>query len=79
MASKKEKKTENPNTGHRRFSKSVTDTDERAASRGMLYGLGFKKGDFRKSQATPEALRHGPEKLHSTACSAVITPISTVR
>ena len=47
MASKKEKKTENPNTGHRRFSKSVTDTDERAASRGMLYGLGFKKGDFR--------------------------------
>ena len=50
MASKKEKKTENPNTGHRRFSKSVTDTDERAASRGMLYGLGFKKGDFRKSQ-----------------------------
>ena len=50
MASKKDKKTENPNTGHRRFSKSVTDTDERAASRGMLYGLGFKKGDFRKSQ-----------------------------
>ena len=50
MASKKDKKTENPNTGHRRFSKSVTDTDERAASRGMLYGLGFKKRDFRKSQ-----------------------------
>jgi len=50
MASKKEKKTENPNTGHRRFSKNVTDTDERAASRGMLYGLGFKKRDFRKSQ-----------------------------
>ena len=50
MANKQEKKTENPNTGHRRFSKSVTDTDERAASRGMLYGLGFKKGDFRKSQ-----------------------------
>ena len=43
MASKKEKKTENPNTGHRRFSMNVTDTDERAASRGMRYGLGLEQ------------------------------------
>ena len=50
MASKKEKKTENPNSGHRKYSSTVTENDERAASRGMLYGLGFKKKDFSKSQ-----------------------------
>jgi len=37
-------------SGHRRFSKLVTETNARAASRGMLYGVGFKKGDFQKSQ-----------------------------
>jgi len=37
-------------TGHRRYSATVTETNERAASRGMLYGLGFKKRDFQKSQ-----------------------------
>ena len=33
-------------SGHRRYSKLVTETNARAASRGMLYGVGFKKGDF---------------------------------
>ena len=33
-------------SGHRRYSKLVTDTNSRAASRGMLYGVGFKKRDF---------------------------------
>jgi len=37
-------------SGHRRFSKLVTESNARAASRGMLYGVGFKKGDFQKSQ-----------------------------
>ena len=37
-------------SGHRRYSKLVTETNARAASRGMLYGVGFKKGDFHKSQ-----------------------------
>ena len=51
MANKKVKKTgENTVSGHRRYSIQVTETDERAASRGMLYGLGFKKSDFSKSQ-----------------------------
>ena len=37
-------------SGHRRYSKLVTETNARAASRGMLYGVGFKKEDFQKSQ-----------------------------
>ena len=37
-------------SGHRRYSKLVTETNARAASRGMLYGVGFKKDDFKKSQ-----------------------------
>jgi len=37
-------------SGHRRYSKLVTETNSRAASRGMLYGVGFKKDDFKKSQ-----------------------------
>jgi len=37
-------------TGHRRYSRLVTETNSRAASRGMLYGVGFKKDDFKKSQ-----------------------------
>ena len=37
-------------SGHRRYSKLVTETNSRAASRGMLYGVGFKKSDFKKSQ-----------------------------
>lgn len=37
-------------SGHRRYSSTVTETPERAASRGMLYGLGFQKNDFQKSQ-----------------------------
>ena len=37
-------------SGHRQYSKLVTETNARAASRGMLYGVGFKKGDFQKSQ-----------------------------
>ena len=46
------KSTVKPNskTGHRRYSATITETNERAASRGMLYGLGFKKRDFQKSQ-----------------------------
>ena len=44
------KKTQPKDTGHRRYSKLVTETNARAASRGMLYGVGFKKGDFQKSQ-----------------------------
>ena len=43
-------KTQSKETGHRRYSKLVTETNARAASRGMLYGVGFKKGDFQKSQ-----------------------------
>ncbi len=39
-----------PQSGHRRYSSAVTETPERAASRGMLYGLGYKKEDFKKSQ-----------------------------
>ena len=37
-------------SGHRHYSKLVTETNSRAASRGMLYGVGFKKDDFKKSQ-----------------------------
>ena len=37
-------------SGHRQYSKLVTETNARAASRGMLYGVGFKKEDFQKSQ-----------------------------
>ena len=33
-------------SGHRRYSKLVTETNARAASRGMLYGVGFKKRRF---------------------------------
>ena len=44
------KKTQPKDTGHRRYSRLVTETNARAASRGMLYGVGFKKGDFQKSQ-----------------------------
>ena len=40
----------NAASGHRRYSAMVTESNERAASRGMLYGLGFKKSDFQKSQ-----------------------------
>ncbi len=43
-------KTKSGESGHRRYSKLVTETNARAASRGMLYGVGFKKGDFQKSQ-----------------------------
>jgi|GEM_PF-1307034 len=43
-------KTQQKGSGHRRYSKLVTETNARAASRGMLYGVGFKKGDFQKSQ-----------------------------
>ena len=43
-------KTQPKGSGHRRYSKLVTETNARAASRGMLYGVGFKKGDFQKSQ-----------------------------
>ncbi|MBT4629798.1 MAG: dihydroxy-acid dehydratase, partial [Deltaproteobacteria bacterium] len=43
-------KTQPKVSGHRRYSKLVTETNARAASRGMLYGVGFKKGDFQKSQ-----------------------------
>ena len=35
---------------HRRYSSSVVDGVERAASRGMLYAVGFKKEDFKKNQ-----------------------------
>ena len=34
-------------SGHRRYSKLVTETNARAASRGMLYGVGFKKAIFK--------------------------------
>ena len=43
-------KNQTGESGHRRYSKLVTETNARAASRGMLYGVGFKKGDFHKSQ-----------------------------
>jgi len=43
-------KTQQKGSEHRRYSKLVTETNARAASRGMLYGVGFKKGDFQKSQ-----------------------------
>ena len=43
-------KNKSEKSGHRRYSKLVTETNARAASRGMLYGVGFKKGDFQKSQ-----------------------------
>ena len=43
-------KNQSGKSGHRRYSKLVTETNARAASRGMLYGVGFKKGDFQKSQ-----------------------------
>ncbi len=35
---------------HRRYSKEIVDGFERAASRGMLYAVGFKKDDFKKNQ-----------------------------
>ena len=41
-------KNQSGKSGHRRYSKLVTETNARAASRGMLYGVGFKKGDFQK-------------------------------
>ncbi len=50
MASKKANQPVNADSGHRKYSRQVTETDQRAASRGMLYGLGFKKNDFQKSQ-----------------------------
>ena len=34
-------------SGHRRYSKLVTETNARAASRGMLYVLDSKKAIFR--------------------------------
>ena len=34
----------------RRYSSQILDGKERAASRGMLYGVGFKKADFKKPQ-----------------------------
>ncbi len=37
-------------SGHRKYSYQVTEGIERAASRGMLYGVGFQKSDFQKSQ-----------------------------
>jgi len=37
-------------SGHRKYSSQVTEGIERAASRGMLYGVGFQKSDFQKSQ-----------------------------
>ena len=43
-------KKQTEESGHRRYSKLVTETNSRAASRGMLYGVGFKKSDFKKSQ-----------------------------
>ena len=41
------KKAQPKDTGHRRYSKLVTETNARAASRGMLYGVGFKKVIFK--------------------------------
>ena len=38
-------------SGHRRYSKLVTETNARAASRGMIYGVGFKKGDFGEAES----------------------------
>ncbi|MDZ4198389.1 MAG: dihydroxy-acid dehydratase, partial [Kiritimatiellia bacterium] len=35
---------------HRNWSKTVTEGDERAASRAMLHAVGFSRADFRKSQ-----------------------------
>ena len=40
----------NKETGHRKYSSQVTEGVARAASRGMLYGVGFQKEDFQKSQ-----------------------------
>lgn len=42
--------TEPTQSGHRKYSSQVTEGVERAASRGMLYGVGFEKTDFQKSQ-----------------------------
>jgi len=42
--------SQNSDSGHRKYSSAVTEGNERAAGRGMLYGVGFKKEDFKKSQ-----------------------------
>ncbi|MEM6885361.1 MAG: dihydroxy-acid dehydratase [Verrucomicrobiota bacterium] len=53
MAAKKKsaslKKNKQPQA-HRQFSGPMVDGPERAASRSMLYPVGFKKADFKKSQ-----------------------------
>ncbi len=38
------------NTGHRQYSRNVTETPERAPSRAMLRAVGFSDDDFSKSQ-----------------------------
>ena len=39
-----------PESGHRRFSRNITETYERAPSRAMLRAVGFSDDDFKKSQ-----------------------------
>jgi dihydroxy-acid dehydratase len=41
---------EKTTSGHRKFSKSITETDARAPSRAMLRAVGFTDEDFKKSQ-----------------------------
>lgn len=39
-----------PSSGHRQFSKAITESSERAPSRAMLRAVGFSDEDFKKSQ-----------------------------
>ncbi|NLN93375.1 MAG: dihydroxy-acid dehydratase [Candidatus Hydrogenedens sp.] len=39
-----------PESGHRQFSKAITESSERAPSRAMLRAVGFSDEDFQKSQ-----------------------------
>ena len=44
------KRSENVISAHRQYSSLIVDGEQRAPSRGMLYAVGFKKEDFKKSQ-----------------------------
>ncbi|MEQ1854341.1 MAG: dihydroxy-acid dehydratase, partial [Chthoniobacteraceae bacterium] len=42
--------SKHPGSLHRRWSRTVVDGAERAASRAMLHAVGFAREDFKKSQ-----------------------------
>lgn len=50
IPAQKSRRTAKRSSGHRAYSSTMVDGAERAASRAMLYAVGFNKEDFKKSQ-----------------------------